>query len=349
MTLENPADSGPDAQFTAEFSTRDASTTNSVGFTTVITMNDHIEGSNGFWWYENNANITGTVPINTLIDGVNEFDVSYMSTQWSGADAKCLPCTALNRITVEYLRKLIASDDQLNFSADSSGLKEFQIQNFSHSQPIIWDISDPGYSHFDQPVDHRRKLERDLTPSRLAPTNRPVPSSSPPPNKTCCRPWPSAKYIPPDLIPPSGGADWVAISNPNFLSQVQVLADHRAKPLYGGLTTHVISVVDVINQYGYGLPIPGAIQDYLKYAVENWSTAPTFALVVGDSTQDPRHLNPDWTDEQYMLSDLVHIDPWQGEIPSDLVFSLLSGRRSGARHRSRPDRRPDIRSCNHSC
>ncbi len=323
MTLNNPADSGPDAQFTAEFSTRDASTTNSVGFTTTITMNNYFESSTGNWLYENNANITGSVPINTLINGTNNFDVSYMSTQWSAADAKCLPCTALNRITVDYLRKLIASDNQLIFSADNGGPKEFQVQNFLQNQPIIWDIS-------------QRTFPISITQSTIdvsggGPYAFTFGSSQPAGSKfiaiseqNTLSPLTISKYIPADLNPTSGGADWVAISNPDFLSQVQVLADHRSSSIHGGLSTHVISVEDVINQYGYGLPIPAAIKDYLKYALENWNTPPTFALLVGDSTQDPRHLNPDWTDEQFMLSDMVHIDPWQGEIPSDLVFSLLS-------------------------
>ena len=80
----------------------------------------------------------------------------------------------------------------------------------------------------------------------------------------------------------------------------------------------------MINQYGYGLPIPAAIQQYMTHGLESWAVAPRYLLLVGDSTLDARRVSG-WQDEQYVLTDLVFEDYWQGQIPSDLTFSLLVG------------------------
>jgi hypothetical protein len=47
--------------------------------------------------------------------------------------------------------------------------------------------------------------------------------------------------------------------------------------------------------------------------------------LVGDTTLDPRRIKDDWTDEEFVLTDLVFVDRYNGHIPSDLRFALLSG------------------------
>ena len=99
------------------------------------------------------------------------------------------------------------------------------------------------------------------------------------------------EYIPVSLEPSGSGADWIAISHADFIAQANRLADHRANASYGGLTTQVVDYEDVVNQYGYGLPLPAAIRDYLAYALGNWSPAPGYVTLFGSATYNPRNLD----------------------------------------------------------
>jgi hypothetical protein len=98
------------------------------------------------------------------------------------------------------------------------------------------------------------------------------------------------------------------------------------------MSTYVVDVADIVNQYGYGLPLPRSIQDYLSYALSAWELPPSYVLLLGDATQNPRNLDCQagcsrWDKDEitYVLTDLVFVDRFQGLIPSDHTFALLSG------------------------
>ena len=61
-------------------------------------------------------------------------------------------------------------------------------------------------------------------------------------------------------LTPAGGAEWVGISYGAFITETERLAAHRGLPENGGLTTAVIDVEEIVNQYGFGLRLPSAIR-----------------------------------------------------------------------------------------
>ena len=98
-----------------------------------------------------------------------------------------------------------------------------------------------------------------------------------------------SKYRAPDLRPASGRGAWLAITHPDQLAAANQLRTHRAS--MSNLSTHVVSINDVINQYGYGLPLPAAIRGFLGYAVANWTEGPRYVMLFGDATVNPRNLD----------------------------------------------------------
>jgi uncharacterized repeat protein (TIGR01451 family) len=127
----------------------------------------------------------------------------------------------------------------------------------------------------------------------------------------------------------------VAISHEDFLGAANDLAAHRSQVRYGGLDTHVVDYADVINQYGYGFPVPAAIRDFLDHGLDDWSPAPTYALLVGDATYNPRQLpcavpqyGADcihWGAEQahFVITDITFKDRYSGLSTSDYSFVLM--------------------------
>jgi len=56
-----------------------------------------------------------------------------------------------------------------------------------------------------------------------------------------------------------------------------------------GLKVEVVAVDELYNELGWVQHTPFAIRDFLQTAFAHWQRAPRFALLLGDSTWDPRN------------------------------------------------------------
>ncbi len=322
INLPHPASTGPDAQILVEV-TAFRNQIDYIGRVSINSYPGYGEATFPALW---NVNITTTVPITALQHMSNQ--IRYASL----TNATLQEIVLINRFTVDYTRQMIALNDQLIFNAPDAGAHEFQIANFSSNAGIVWDISNPllpvaidmsqaisgtagaylyqvGRTH----GDHARFIATTEANMR--------------------QPLSITSYVPPSLDPVGGGgAEWLAISHEDFLPAAQQLASHRAQPDFGGLTTHVVDIADVVNQYGYGLAMPEAIRAYLAYAYHNWSQRPAYVTFFGDANSNPlNHIclgcqagfNPN--EPTYLLTDLVFKDRYQGMIPSDHTFAMLVG------------------------
>jgi hypothetical protein len=326
LTIPHPALTGADAVFTAEFFSR----TNPAAAPHVMKVYLNQYPNPGFesWFGLRSLNITSTIPLADVVDGLNRFDM-LMET------AAAVPTQhriELNRITIDYLRQFVAVDDSLTFSDHDGGGRSYAISGFSQSDPqqiAVWDISQPHL------------------PERIALSAANISGGGPYvyafggvhdagsrfiATAHFRQPVAITEYIPPDIDPPGGQADWVAVSYGDFITETQRLAAHRADPLFGGLATHIVDFEDLVNQYGYGLATPAAVQNYLRYALVHWQTAPSYLLLVGDGNEDPAGFGcytcaSFWDNDEtrFIFPNLVFEDRWQGRIPSDEPFVFLVG------------------------
>ncbi|MFN3637868.1 MAG: C25 family cysteine peptidase [Chloroherpetonaceae bacterium] len=93
-----------------------------------------------------------------------------------------------------------------------------------------------------------------------------------------------------DLRNSSNGADYIIITHPLFLSQANRLANFRQTPLGGGYRTKVVTTEDVYAEFSDGFFTPKAIQEFLKYAYNNWQLPrPKYVLLMGSGTWDPKN------------------------------------------------------------
>lgn len=323
VTLPFPATSGPQATWTAEFSSYPSPVVGGIEKPHIVTvdMNDYPAAGVGSWFGKQNVNITNAIPLANVLNGPNKFDIVLSS---EGNDR-----VYLNRITVDYQRRYVSQNNQLLFSEEVGGQQRFDIQGYSEGNAanvLVWNITNP------------------LAPVQVPMTAANISGSNPytytfgsnhpagarfiaTTTGNVLAPLAISQYVGPDLEP-AGGADWVAIAYEDFLAEANRLAAHRANDAFGGLKTHVVDVADVINQYGYGLPIPAAIQRYLQHALLDWPLAPSYVTLVGDATTNPKYLvstSMPNSDPQLVPADLVFVDRFQGQIPSDLTYTLLVG------------------------
>ena len=89
---------------------------------------------------------------------------------------------------------------------------------------------------------------------------------------------------PTPLRNPANQVDYVVITHSTFAESILPLVEFRRSQ---GLTTMVVDIDDIYNEFSDGLFNPFAIQKFLRYAYNNYQQpAPTYVLLVGDAHYD---------------------------------------------------------------
>lgn len=191
-------------------------------------------------------------------------------------------------IRIYYRQNLIALNDQIIFDApDSNGVVEFSLSGFTSNDITIYEVSD---------VNNIKKISYrlDLTFGSMV-FGDTLSSGS------IKKYW--AGTVTKFLTPKSAvkitnsnyhgyaGADFVIITHNDFISEALRLKAHKESlPGIKKLSTVVIDVDTLYNEFGIGMPDPTALRDFLRYAVNNWTVKPKYALFFGDASYDFRSI-----------------------------------------------------------
>ena len=81
------------------------------------------------------------------------------------------------------------------------------------------------------------------------------------------------------------GADLVIIGTRQLLPSLRPLVEQRIRD---GLRVAVVDIEDVYDEFSAGEKDATAIRSFLAYAVRSWRTPPSFVLLAGRATYDPR-------------------------------------------------------------
>jgi uncharacterized repeat protein (TIGR01451 family) len=81
----------------------------------------------------------------------------------------------------------------------------------------------------------------------------------------------------------STGARYVIVTTRKFAAVSRLLADYRAE---NGLSSTIVLLSDIFNEFSHGIYDPRAIRDFVAYAAQNWATPPEYIVIVGDGTYD---------------------------------------------------------------
>jgi hypothetical protein len=95
----------------------------------------------------------------------------------------------------------------------------------------------------------------------------------------------AAADIPSSLRSPANAADLVIITTADLAPSLAPLTALREQQ---GLKVSVVDVQDVYDEFSFSEKDPSAIQAFLSYARGTWTTPPSYVLMFGDGTYDPR-------------------------------------------------------------
>jgi hypothetical protein len=109
------------------------------------------------------------------------------------------------------------------------------------------------------------------------------------------------------------GVDFIIITHSDFLAQAQRLKTYREQSGPDRVSTIVVNVQDIYNEFSGGLLDPTAIRDYVKYAYENWTLKPRYLLLFGRGHYDYKNITTqlkNWVPPYETLETLDQLDSY---------------------------------------
>ena len=126
----------------------------------------------------------------------------------------------------------------------------------------------------------------------------------------------------------ANAARFVVIAPADLSVSAQVLVNRRNTE---GLSSVLVLLEDIYDEFNYGLAEPKAIRDFLAYAKSRWATPPDYALLAGEGTYDYKGYTAA-TDNKIPAAmrptphGLFVADGWYADVDEDGVVDLAIGR-----------------------
>jgi len=237
----------------------------------------------------------------------------------------------LDWFEIHYRRSLQAVNDFIMFPTDdTTSVMEHHLSGFSSSGMMVFDISDhdsvvqitdldvvdPGACSFQIPLSSG-------TPRWLAaigPTGFKTPAAV-------------SQIGNSDVRGITAGAEFVIIAPKEFQPEADRLRSHREQN--DSLSTLVVRIEDLTNEYTGGVTDPMAVRDFLAEAVQSWAIPPEYVLLLGDAHYDyknRRTSDRNWIPPYESLESLHQIDTFASDdrlamlFPGNPRVSLALGR-----------------------
>ncbi len=193
----------------------------------------------------------------------------------------------INYFEIYYNKNLKAANGGLLFYCDrKNGVTEYRLTDFPSSDIKIFNISD--YANVNIISTNRisggectfQSLQADSVATKyLAVTTS---AYKEPKNFTVVENS--------NLHRISDGAKYIIITHSNFLTQAEEFKAFKESSSKTKLSTIVVDVADIFNEFSGGLTDVCGIRDFIKYCYDNWSTRPEYVLLFGDGDYDYKNI-----------------------------------------------------------
>jgi hypothetical protein len=229
----------------------------------------------------------------------------------------------VNYWELDYRRRFRAWQGQMDFRAESAGTREYVVDGWSDPAVEVWDVT--------VATAPRRLVNAALSLSGAEYQLRFRVAESPGQRywlqeaSDCQSPASVRRRDETGLRTPPGGADVVIVAHADLRAAAEGLADwHRDH----GRRALVADARDVYDEFNQGVYHPKAVPAMLKWARAHWTPpGPVYLVLLGDGHWNFKGYNtPVYPAPPIMIPPyLAWVDPWQGEVPADLLFGELSG------------------------
>ncbi len=327
----------------------------------IVTVNGYKAGEEAQWDRQDIFSFDGQISSNAFQEGINKLRLTRIGTNRAdGESTDSYPYQIyLNWFEIGYVRKLLAVNDSLVFSApepkepDAEEINRFTISSLFNSDVEIFQITDSNaVARFKNVVVRKYSLDQEGR-DRIKSINSMSDEAIMPNSQNFAyrasfedQGGGSARYIavtPASVLTPerieldapsnlkdiSNQADYIIISHPIFMDTASKLADWRRSARGGGFRVELVDVTDVYDEFGFGMVSPKAIKDFLTFAYNNWTEpSPAYVLIFADATFDFLGINKDFYAEAPELIGFVpsfYIHTTFGQTAVDHWYSTIDG------------------------
>ena len=247
------------------------------------------------------------VPANDLLSSGNTYRIEQQA-------CGTVSTLEFNAFTVNYERLLIADNDELWFDNEGNSGFNYNLSNFTTQHIVAFDVTSPN-------IPQRIKQE---TITGNGPYSFSFGRPATPNERYFVTTLEEAQTVERITLYQDQGlrsdlrqTDYLIISHPEFIDTLQPLIEARQAQ---GLSTRVVSTLDIYNDFGFGTLDPEAIRKFIKYGYQNWQgPALSYVLLVGDGHYDPLNIlgqqEPIWLPPMLLVKDY-----YLGEVPADNGF-----------------------------
>jgi len=279
---------------------------------TQISLNGHLLHNES--WSGNSQKIfTLAIPAGYLVEGVNQLTIAHLPPAGTASDR---PDLLLDKFQLNYTRGYTVSQNQLFFTSPNTGNYTLDLSGFTNPNVALFELTNTaapsrllGGQVVANGVNYALQFSDTGAKSYLAQT--------------------TDSYLTPqlrletlsNLKDKSNGAGYVIIAAPQFASALGDWVAYLQTRQTNGVV--VVSSEDIYDEFNDGINNGATgIRDFLSYAYDNWAIKPTYVLLVGDSSSDPKHnlsdSLPDLLPTSYLLS--VY-----GPVASDWPYATIYG------------------------
>jgi len=233
-------------------------------------------------WSATNYQSATTSFSTTLSANINILKINYTSRPSSAS-------AYLDYVMFRYTKDLSAfTEPQTFWSPSYSGIVEYEINDLNFTNPLILDVSDWSNVSIQQ-YNRNSNLIAFRTASQSNQRRQyyfTAPSFFYKPEKIELIPnpqWITLRNI-------TSSYDYIIITADDFLTAAEKIATLYSQELPPGdrLNTLVVTQNQILREFNADITDPHAIRFFLKYAYENWTTAPAYVMLLGDGTFDYR-------------------------------------------------------------
>ncbi len=195
----------------------------------------------------------------------------------------------LDYFEISYEKDLKPVENKIIFfSNDSTALTEYYLNGFPSSEIKVFDVTDfsnvsqispkPGWPsggdyrfQVTENADSIRKYIAIGNEAYLTPTNPSTVANS-------------------NLRGIADGAEFIIITHKNFIDAANRLKSFRENESRIPISTTVVDIEQIFNEFSCGVQDVSAVRDFIKYAYENWQIEPGYFLLFGKGIYDYKNI-----------------------------------------------------------
>ena len=237
----------------------------------------------------------------------------------------------LDYFEIIYQKELKAFNDYLLFfSKDTTAVIDYRLTGFTNSNIKVYDVADyagmkqvtntaisGGECRF-QLSETKGKVSKYIA---IAGDNY----------KTPANPQEGENS---DIHGIANGAKFIIITHKNFREAADRLKNYRENQAKNKMSTIVVDIDEIFNEFAGGLPDITGIRDFIKYAFDNWQTAPEYVLFFGSGNFDYKNIlgfNTNFLPTFETPNYLSEIESWTSDdyfvnLDTDQQVDLAAGR-----------------------